>query len=63
VRETASGELPVGASPLRPEDLAVIYVQAEKEGAKVIEIPVTPEGDFGRSWPEGFFAERAKELF
>jgi predicted ATPase len=63
VRETASGELLAGASPLRPENLAVIYVQAEKDGAKVIEIPVTPEGDFARPWPEGFFGERVKELF
>lgn len=63
VRETASGELPEGAPPLKPEDLAVIYVQAEKEGAKVIEIPVTQEGDFARPWPEGFFGERVKELF
>lgn len=63
IRETASGELPKGATPLKPEDLAVIYVQAEQKGSRVIEIPVTAEGDFGQSWPDGFFAERAKELF
>jgi len=63
IRETASGELPAGMPPLKPEDVAVIYVQAEKDGAKVVEIPVTLEGDFSQSWPEGFFAERAKELF
>lgn len=63
IRETASGELPAGVSPLKPEDVAVIYVQAEQTGAKVVVIPVTTEGDFARLWPEGFFAERAKELF
>lgn len=63
IRETASGELPSGATPLKPEDVGVIYVQAEKDGARVIPLPVTSEGDFASLWPEGFFAERAKELF
>jgi len=63
VRETANGELPVGAVPLKPEDLAVIYVQADQTGSRVVQIPVTAEGDFGQPWPEGFFAERVKELF
>ncbi|TAK86137.1 MAG: hypothetical protein EPO20_07995 [Betaproteobacteria bacterium] len=63
IRETASGELPDGATPLKPDDVAVIYVQAEQTGARVIPISVTGEGDFARLWPDGFFAERAKELF
>ncbi|MGH8679196.1 MAG: DUF3696 domain-containing protein, partial [Burkholderiales bacterium] len=63
IRETASGELPAGVLPLKPEDLAVIYVQAEKGGSRVVQIPVTAEGDFASSWPDGFFADRAKELF
>ncbi len=63
VRETASGELPPRALPLKPDDLAVVYVQPEKGGSRVIDIPVTPEGDFADRWPSGFFAERAKELF
>ncbi len=63
IRETASGELPVGAVPLKPEDLAVIYVQAEQAGSRVVQISVTAEGDFSGGWPEGFFAERAQELF
>lgn len=63
IRETASGELPPGATPLKSEDIGVIYVQAEKDGARVIPLPITSEGDFASLWPEGFFAERAKELF
>ena len=64
IRETTDGELPEGVTPVRPEDVAVLYVQpSEKGGSKVIHIPVTPDGDFEQRWPEGFFAERAKELF
>jgi predicted ATPase len=51
---------------LRPEDVSVLYVEPAKageEGAKVIELPVTLDGDFSRPWPGGFFAERDKELF
>jgi len=63
VRETTDVELPEGLPRVRPDDIAVLYVQPGREGAEVIHIPVTPEGEFERPWPEGFFAERAKELF
>jgi len=33
------------------------------DGAEVIELPVNNEGEFDRPWPNGFFAERARELF
>jgi hypothetical protein len=48
---------------IRPEDVAVLYVEPGEDGAKVIELPVTPDGDFARPWPEGFFTERDRELF
>ena len=63
IRETSEGELPKGAPPVKPEDVAVLFVQPGSEGAQVIELPITPDGDFARRWPGGFFAERAKELF
>jgi len=63
IRETAEGELPDGCKPLKPEDLAVLYVRPGEEGADVIELPVNKNGEFDRPWPNGFFAERAKELF
>ena len=34
-----------------------------RDNPEVIEIPVTPEGEFERTWPGGFFTERAEELF
>jgi predicted ATPase len=63
IRETTDGELPADATPITPEQLAVLYVQPVKEGSKVINIPVNENGEFDRPWPQGFFAERAKELF
>jgi len=63
IRETSEGELPEGCTPMRPEDVCVIYVQPGNEGSTAIEIKVTPDGDFETPWPDGFFAERAKELF
>ncbi|MCI0410456.1 MAG: DUF3696 domain-containing protein, partial [Acidobacteria bacterium] len=63
IRETTDGELPNGLPRVRPEDVSVLYVQPGREGAEVVHIPVTEEGEFERPWPEGFFAERARELF
>jgi hypothetical protein len=48
---------------IRPEDVAVLYVEPGEEGAMVVELPVTADGDFSRPWPSGFFTERAKELY
>ena len=63
IRETAAGELPARKMPLRPEDIAVLYVKPGTEGSEVIALPVNAEGDFDAPWPDGFFAERSKELF
>ncbi len=58
---------------IKPEKVAVLYVESEEErakaegpiveGARVIELPVTPDGDFSKSWPGGFFAERVREMY
>jgi hypothetical protein len=63
IRETSEKELPQGLVPVRPEDVAVLYVIPTREGAIVNEIPVRPDGEFASHWPQGFFEERAKELF
>ena len=63
VRETTDGELPEGVTPVRPEQVSVLYVRPGSNGAEIVHIPVTSDGDFAHPWPEGFFAERAKELF
>ena len=47
---------------IQPEDVSVLYVEPGDHGAKVIELPVTPQGGFSRPWPGGFFEEQLKEL-
>jgi len=63
IRETTDGELEPGLIPIRSEHVTVLYVLSDKNGAKAIEIPIRPDGEFAEHWPQGFFAERAKELF
>jgi AAA ATPase domain/Protein of unknown function (DUF3696) len=63
IRETTDGELAPKLMPIRPEEVAVLYVSPTKDGCKVIEIPINSDGEFAEPWPDGFFPERAKELF
>lgn len=63
IRETSEGELEEDAIPITPDQVAVLYVQPDKKGSQVLHIPVNKEGEFDRPWPQGFFAERARELF
>ena len=65
IRETTEKGKPSDPDipPVRPEDVSVLYVQPSKNGARVIEIPVTEDGDFARNWPGGFFSERVEDLF
>jgi hypothetical protein len=63
IRETAEGKLPEGHTPIRPEDISILYVKPGPEGSQVIKMIPNTEGDFDNPWPDGFFPERAKELF
>ena len=63
IREVHEDELPPGAPPVRPEHVAVLYVESGDKGQKITELPITEDGDFAKKWPKGFFEERAEELF
>lgn len=63
IRETADGRLPEGCTPITPDQISVLYVEPGKGGSKIISLGVTEDGDFENRWPNGFFTERAKELF
>ena len=63
VREATEGVLGADQVRITPGDVSVLYVKPGAEGSEIIELPVTPEGDFAVPWPDGFFPERAKELF
>lgn len=63
IRETAAGTLPPDSVPIRPADVAILYVKPGPDGSSVCELPVNDDGDFDEPWPDGFFPERTKELF
>ncbi|MDL2226717.1 DUF3696 domain-containing protein [Deltaproteobacteria bacterium OttesenSCG-928-M10] len=64
IRETSDGSLPQDAPTATINDVAVNYVQKDtNDCTEVVSIAVTPDGDFARQWPDGFFDERAEELF
>jgi len=62
IRETAADDLPPGAAPLRPEQLAVFYVEQTPDGAKLYKLRVDEAGEFIDRWPKGFFEERVDEI-
>lgn len=75
IRETSAGRnprLPLEHFPkeknpslaITPDDVSVIYVKATQErGTEVFPIGVTNDGGFTCDWPDGFFSERAEDLF
>jgi hypothetical protein len=63
IRESSEGTLPEGCQSLKPDQLAVLYVETDSGNVRVTRLHVTEDGDFTGNWPGGFFDERAKELF
>jgi predicted ATPase len=63
IRATTNGELKEGEKPLRSEDVGVIYAKPTENGTELMELRISEDGDFIDRWPDGFFTERAKELF
>lgn len=63
IRETEEGALPPGKSALRPDQMAVYFVEQGQAGISVTSIRVSGEGEFIDRWPRGFFGERMEELF
>jgi len=62
IRETTDNEAPE-TQTLTPADLAIYFIEQDENGTSCTSIRVNEEGDFMDRWPQGFFAERAKELF
>ncbi len=65
MRETANGTLPEGVSPVRPEDVAVLFVQPKQDNSTsvVTELRLDEDGSLIDEWPGGFFEEGFKERF
>jgi predicted ATPase len=63
IRERTDNELPPGVLGLEPENLSVIYVESDEQGVRFRPLRVDADGEFRDRWPNGFFEERAGELF
>lgn len=63
IREANEGETSEGSIKVVPEDVAVHCLTREAGVARVERILITPDGDFKKRWPHGFFDERGAELF
>lgn len=64
VRQTSAGTLLDKTLQLKPDDIAVNYFEPLSDGStRVHNLRVSNDGDFIDRWPNGFFAERDKELF
>jgi hypothetical protein len=63
IREANEGGFTDDSLRVEPNDVAVHCLSKEAGVVKVERIPITPDGDFSKRWPQGFFDERGAELF
>jgi hypothetical protein len=63
IRETTSGRLPERALPVRPGEVAVLFVEPSGSHSVIHEMPINEKGDLVKLWPGGFFEEDFRELF
>jgi predicted ATPase len=63
IRETTEGDLPPGAPSMSADALSVIYVEGDDQGVQFRQLRIDQDGEFRDQWPNGFFEERAGELF
>ena len=52
-----------GLPPLGPEHVSVLFVEPEKNGSIIREMPLNERGDLVKAWPGGFFEEGLREVF
>lgn len=63
MRDTFNGTLPEGLPPIRPQDVAVLYVEKDGTQSIVREMPLNERGELLKAWPGGFFEEALEEVF
>lgn len=62
IRQTNQGTAPDGLH-LVPNGLAVYWIGSHDNQTEIYPLEIDEEGSFTTPWPEGFFEERAEELF
>ncbi|OGG47139.1 MAG: hypothetical protein A3F84_16955 [Candidatus Handelsmanbacteria bacterium RIFCSPLOWO2_12_FULL_64_10] len=63
MRDTYQENLPDGLPPVRPEDVAILFVQPKDSSAVVRLLELDEEGQLLDPWPGGFFEEGFRERF
>ncbi|PSV32986.1 DUF3696 domain-containing protein [Photobacterium sp. GB-72] len=63
VRETTEGTLAKHLTPVKKEDISIIYLETAESGVIAHRTLLTDDGDLETDWPNGFFDERDEELF
>ena len=63
IEETYSGELQEGEPALKPDQLSVVFLEQIDGEVTAKRLRVDETGEFIDRWPQGFFRERAAELF
>jgi len=58
IREASRQDSP----SITPDDVCVLYVHPRDSGAQVMEMRISPDGQFLDPWPGGFFPERIREI-
>jgi hypothetical protein len=62
MRDTVRGQRGE-APPVRPEEVAVLFVEPTSKGSVVHELRLKPDGSLLDPWPGGFFEESFSEIF
>ena len=65
MRQTCDGTLVNGNPRMRPEDIAVYFVEIDPGGDHTLirEMPLNERGELVEAWPGGFFEEDLREIF
>lgn len=63
IRETTNQSLPSAFLELKPEQVSVYYLQTSGDGIRATRLRIDETGEFIDRWPNGFFDDRAEELF
>lgn len=63
MRQTSDGSLPGHVRPVRPADVAVLYVEPSESGSVFRVLELDEEGELLDPWPGGFFEEGFRERF
>lgn len=65
MRQTYDGTPGKGTPRMRPEDIAVYFVEIDPDGDHTLirEMPLNERGELVKAWPGGFFEEDLHEIF